>query len=616
MARSPPAARFRLRLRSVHPEYAALLEEVRAFFEPHEDKPEETPEAVARSLWMCAAGRPASIAAANGHALPELAPGERACLRRLVEEKRAGKPLAHLTGRQHFMGLELLAGPQALIPRRETEILGRAALAFLRALPDASLLAVDVCTGSGNLALALARHEAPPVRRWAVRAVGRLRDHRGVPIVHGALDDPDPEVRAEAAFAAGLIRDTTATGLVAKLAALALDPAEAEPVRVEAVGALARTPGAEARAAISRILESPDVPPAVLREALITAWRVRQPGPILDRVAQHLDAEDPERRWRAAYALMRSGVASAVPVVRRVLADPDHRVREHAVRALSAARADSVGEREAAVNDLIRAIADPHPHVRINAIRALAGYGDERAGDVLIAAASDPDPNVAVAALGALGSVPGTAAREALARFATDGAFARVATAAGIRPRDGRADKAVAGDVSLPIDAPPRDNAFYATVVRSLVLPDLIEGRRPRVRVHTTAGSFVIELAAAEAPLTVHNFLELARRGYFDGVRWHRVVPNFVIQGGDPTGTGSGGPGYAIRDEVNRIRFTRGVVGMALSGPDTGGSQFFVTHSPQPHLDGDFTIFGRVIEGMDVVDRTVQDDWIEKIEIL
>ena len=163
MARSPPAARFRLRLRSVHPEYAALLEEVRAFFEPHEDKPEETPEAVARSLWMCAAGRPASIAAANGHALPELAPGERACLRRLVEEKRAGKPLAHLTGRQHFMGLELLAGPQALIPRRETEILGRAALAFLRALPDASLLAVDVCTGSGNLALALARHE-PRVR--------------------------------------------------------------------------------------------------------------------------------------------------------------------------------------------------------------------------------------------------------------------------------------------------------------------------------------------------------------------------------------------------------------------------------------------------------------------
>lgn len=484
-----------------------------------------------------------------------------------------------------------------------------AELALILAIEDSRVFEAD------RLA-ALARHEAPPVRRWAVRAVGRLRDHRGVPIVHGALDDPDPEVRAEAAFAAGLIRDTTATGLVAKLAALALDPAEAEPVRVEAVGALARTPGAEARAAISRILESPDVPPAVLREALITAWRVRQPGPILDRVAQHLDAEDPERRWRAAYALMRSGVASAVPVVRRVLADPDHRVREHAVRALSAARADSVGEREAAVNVLIRTIADPHPHVRINAIRALAGYGDERAGDVLIAAASDPDPNVAVAALGALGSVPGTAAREALARFATDGAFARVATAAGIRPRDGRADKAVAGDVSLPIDAPPRDNAFYATVVRSLVLPDLIEGRRPRVRVHTTAGSFVIELAAAEAPLTVHNFLELARRGYFDGVRWHRVVPNFVIQGGDPTGTGSGGPGYAIQDEVNRIRFTRGVVGMALSGPDTGGSQFFVTHSPQPHLDGDFTIFGRVIEGMDVVDRTVQDDWIEKIEIL
>lgn len=143
----------------VHPEYHALLEEVRGFFEPHSDKPEETPETVLKSLWMRAAGEPASVSAVNGHPLPSLQAAQMQELRILLARKREGAPLAHLTGRQSFMGLELLAGPEALIPRRETEIVGRAALAFLASLPDPELLVIDVCTGSGNLALALARHE-------------------------------------------------------------------------------------------------------------------------------------------------------------------------------------------------------------------------------------------------------------------------------------------------------------------------------------------------------------------------------------------------------------------------------------------------------------------------
>lgn len=143
----------------VHPEYHALLEEVRGFFEPHSDKPEETPETVLKSLWMRAAGQPASVSAINGHALPSLQAAQMEQLRTLLARKRGGAPLAHLTGRQSFMGLELLAGPEALIPRRETEILGRASLAFLASLPDPELLVVDVCTGSGNLALAIAHHE-------------------------------------------------------------------------------------------------------------------------------------------------------------------------------------------------------------------------------------------------------------------------------------------------------------------------------------------------------------------------------------------------------------------------------------------------------------------------
>lgn len=138
---------------------------------------------------------------------------------------------------------------------------------------------------------------------------------------------------------------------------------------------------------------------------------------------------------------------------------------------------------------------------------------------------------------------------------------------------------------------------------------------RVRALVTTAKGAFTIELFPDDAPLTVDNFVQLARRGYFDGIAFHRVVPNFVIQGGDPRGDGSGGPGYQIRCEINEVEFERAAVGMALSGKDTGGSQWFVTHSPQPHLDGGYTVFGRVIAGMDVVDAIERGDLIRTITI-
>lgn len=136
-----------------------------------------------------------------------------------------------------------------------------------------------------------------------------------------------------------------------------------------------------------------------------------------------------------------------------------------------------------------------------------------------------------------------------------------------------------------------------------------------RATVLTGKGSFTIELLSDDAPLNVDNFVELAKRGYFRDVTFHRVVPNFVVQGGDPRGDGNGGPGYQIRCEINEVPYERGAVGMALSGKDTGGSQWFVTHSRQPHLDGGYTVFGRVVEGMDVVDRIVRSDIIRSIVI-
>jgi cyclophilin family peptidyl-prolyl cis-trans isomerase len=136
----------------------------------------------------------------------------------------------------------------------------------------------------------------------------------------------------------------------------------------------------------------------------------------------------------------------------------------------------------------------------------------------------------------------------------------------------------------------------------------------PTATINTVRGPIRLELFGADAPITVSNFLTLARSGYYRNTRFHRVVPNFVAQDGDPRDDGNGGPGYAIRDEMNRLRYERGAVGMALSGPNTGGSQYFLTHSPQPHLDGHYTVFGRVVGGFDVLDKLVQGDLITRVD--
>ena len=115
--------------------------------------------------------------------------------------------------------------------------------------------------------------------------------------------------------------------------------------------------------------------------------------------------------------------------------------------------------------------------------------------------------------------------------------------------------------------------------------------------------------------MTVESFVALARQGFFDGTTIHRVVPDFVVQGGDPGGDGTGGPPYALRDELNPLAYVRGRVGMALSGPDTGGSQWFVTLSRQPHLDGAYTVFGEVTAGMDVVERVEQNDRLLSVRV-
>jgi len=132
----------------------------------------------------------------------------------------------------------------------------------------------------------------------------------------------------------------------------------------------------------------------------------------------------------------------------------------------------------------------------------------------------------------------------------------------------------------------------------------------------TDRGTIKVELAADKAPLTVANFVNLAQRGFYDGLNFHRVINDFMVQGGCPEGSGRGGPGYRFEDETsNGLGHERGVLSMANAGPGTNGSQFFITHVPCGWLDGKHTVFGKVTEGMDVVDAVKQGDKIKSIKI-
>jgi cyclophilin family peptidyl-prolyl cis-trans isomerase/HEAT repeat protein len=304
------------------------------------------------------------------------------------------------------------------------------------------------------------------------------------------------------------------------------------------------------------------------------------------------------------------GVAIATPL----LTDPDPRVRQSAVAAV-AAFLDSADAPAARRQTVLGALRDPDFFVRATALLALADS----------ARASEIPAVLASYSLAARDS--GNDARIAAIRYVAN-AWKRDSTAipdslrralASLPPSDDPLVRAEARGAS-PLAAWPgtegisRDIGWYQGIVRDFVTPSL-GGAPLRARIESARGTIVLELLGEDAPLTVANFATLARRGYYRGVHFHRVVPNFVAQDGDPRGDGNGGPGYAIRDELNVQRYSRGAVGMALSGPDTGGSQYFLTLSPQPHLDARYTIFARVVSGWDAMDRLVQGDAISDIVI-
>jgi len=223
------------------------------------------------------------------------------------------------------------------------------------------------------------------------------------------------------------------------------------------------------------------------------------------------------------------------------------------------------------------------------------------------AAAADPEYGARAAILAALSRLDRQAARPLLEEALRDPDWAVRVRAAALLKEQGAASLQTAAAMRPAIAG--RD--VTAPEWQLAVMPRYA----PLAYIETTKGTIEIELAITDAPLTVRNFVTLARRGFFNGRTVHRVVRDFVIQDGDPRGDGEGGPGYTIRDEVNQRPYLRGTVGMALDWKDTGGSQFFITHSPQPHLDARYTVFGEVVSGMEVVDRLSTTDVIQRVRI-
>ena len=488
------------------------------------------------------------------------------------------------------------------------------------------------------------------VRRAAALAAARLRDSTVVDALASASRDASPDVRWRVAYALGRIGDRTGASALRRLT-----DDKSDIVRYHAARALGEVGDSTASTRLVALLQD-------------SSWRVRT------HAAQALGALRARRDARSLYAVLKDGHAHVrwqAAIALGQIQDPG------AASALTAALRDSsTGVVQAAAISLLKiqgetavpAVApalDLLPgFMRAGLIEALGPVPGTLALSILTARASDStDAPLAAGAATALGTRPADrersipilrqllaardyavvcSAAEALGAL-SDSASVPAITALLQRsgtPEDAdiRASAATAlatlktqaALVALRGARTDSERRIRATAAEALGLPadsiaalpvpklrvDTIPGTAATVAtVETARGTIRISLDAARAPRTVENFARLARSGYFDGISFHRVVPDFVIQDGCPRGDGWGGPGYAIPCEYNDRPYEVGTVGMALSGKDTGGSQWFVTLAPAPRLDGRYTAFGIVTSGMEVVERIMPGDRILRVTV-
>jgi cyclophilin family peptidyl-prolyl cis-trans isomerase/HEAT repeat protein len=483
-----------------------------------------------------------------------------------------------------------------------------------------------------GLASALLDQDGRPRSRWwpIAFAFQRINEPRAAGVLLDLFSGEGQLSRSFAARGLGASKDQRAA---TPLLAAVEDASQPLAVRIQSVRALAALGDARGGAAMRRLIASPKVEQNLQLEAIAALAQFKDPGAVellidlvsaswpsaraaalnalaktdVDTFISSLSGLDPDAHWsvRAALAgtLADLGRERAQGPLTAMLQDQDQRVIPAVLNALARIAATN------AAQEFLARLTSDDPIVRAAAARGLATIKAPNATAALTEAFKtgqrDGLRTARTAALDALTTLDPAAARSVIATALTDRDWAvRLRAAEQLRKLDS------AADVSSMRPAPPPSVPELASL-DALIAPPV----SPQAYIDTSKGTIQFELAVLDAPRTVASFIALVRRNYFRGVQLHRVVPDFVVQTGDPRGDGSGGPGYSIRDEINQRPYLRGTVGMALSGPDTGGSQFFITHSPAPHLDANYTVFGQVVSGMDVVDRLQQWDTIDRIRV-
>jgi len=424
----------------------------------------------------------------------------------------------------------------------------------------------------------------------ATEASGPLRD-----IAADSRRDLAVVIQAVRALAA--VGDTASVPVITKVVS---DRAATPALRFEAMNALATLVDASS---VDLLLDLVSDPVPGVRGAALTALARIDPDTFLAALAG-LDADnDWTVRVAVAGALGTLPAARGVPRLSVMLQERDTRVIPAVITALAATKAPGLEK------VLLERLRSDDFVVRATSANALADLKIAEAVQPLVeaykGAAGDVTYVARAAVLGALARLNPAAARPLLEEALKDRDWA-----VRVRARTLLAEQGVTGVENAmrpsgpgrPVDSPEW---------RAIAVPPF----SPRAFIDTDKGTIELELAVLDAPLTVANFITLARKGFFNNIAIHRVVPDFVVQDGDPRGDGEGGPGYSIRDEINQRPYLRGTVGMALDWQDTGGSQFFITHSPQPHLDGRYTVFGNVVNGMEVVDRLVPGDVLRRVRV-
>jgi len=428
---------------------------------------------------------------------------------------------------------------------------------MVRAMAARALGDVHDSTAAARL-VALLGDSAWRVRVNAAHALGVIQARRDARSLRPLLKDSNAQVRWEAALSLGAIQDSASIG---DLTAALQDPTSG--VVQGAAIALLQIRGDQAVGAVAPAI---DLLPGFLRSGLVEALGpVKGPLALEVLLARARDSTDAPQAAGATSGLAKrpQDAAASIPVLRPLLGARDFTV--------VCSAAEALGE-----------LGDS---VSVPALAALLGRN-----------ATAEDKDVRTSAVTALASLKSNAAaRDALrmARRDPERRVREIATAA----------------LGMPADSV---GAWPAPMLRVEPIPS---APATSADVETERGVIRIALDPARAPRTVENFARLARSGFFNGLNFHRVVPNFVIQDGCPRGDGWGGPGYAIPCEYNDRPYETGTVGMALSGKDTGGSQWFITLSPQPRLDAHYTAFGKVASGMDVVEKIMPGDKILKITV-